>query len=71
MKLGGTIRIHGTKAKLAELQATNWLGGLSGYCHISEIQAIPADVMYRTVSRKQANMSESKLRRLNWKGFIF
>ncbi len=68
--LGNVIRIHGTETKLAELQATNWLGGLSGYCDVSAIQAIPNDVSHRTISRKQSNMTEAKLRRLIKRGSI-
>jgi len=64
IKLGKTLRIHGTKQRLQELQSENWLGGLAGYCEISEIQQIPNQVSYRTVSRIQANMTEAKLRRL-------
>ena len=62
--LGHVIRIHGTEAHLTELQATNWLGGLIGYCQVSKIQTIPNKTTYRTISRKQANMTEAKLRRL-------
>ena len=68
--LGDVIRIHGAEIKLAELQATDWLGGLVGYCAVSSIQAIPANVVYRNISRKQANMTESKLRRLIKRGSI-
>ncbi|MCK5355966.1 MAG: type I-F CRISPR-associated endoribonuclease Cas6/Csy4, partial [Methyloprofundus sp.] len=46
--LGKKLRIHGTESKLTALQASEWLGGLSGYCDISVIQAIPEDVLYRT-----------------------
>ncbi len=62
--LGDVIRIHGTQNKLAELQRIDWLGGLVGYCKVSAIQAIPNEVVYRTISRKQANMTEAKLKRL-------
>jgi CRISPR-associated endonuclease Csy4 len=68
--LGDVIRIHGAEDKIIELQATQWLGGLSGYCRASTIQAIPSQVTYRTVSRKQANMTEAKLRRLIKRGSI-
>jgi len=57
IKLGKLLRIHGTKQRLQELQSENWLGGLKGYCDISEIQKIPDQVKYRTVSRIQTNMS--------------
>ncbi|MCU7833723.1 MAG: type I-F CRISPR-associated endoribonuclease Cas6/Csy4 [gamma proteobacterium symbiont of Taylorina sp.] len=70
IKLGNMIRIHSTKNSLSKLQNTNWLGGLSGYCKITEIQPIPDNVKYRTVSRKQANMTAAKLRRLIKRGSI-
>lgn len=68
--LGGVLRIHGTEAKLSALQNTPWLGGLSGYCQVSGIKEIPDEIMYRTVSRIQANMTEAKLRRLIKRGTI-
>lgn len=68
--LGNVIRVHGTESSLTELQATNWLGGLSGYCVVSSIQAVPGGASYRTISRKQANMTEAKLRRLIKRGTI-
>jgi len=70
VKLGDVIRVYGSESKLTELQSTDWLGGLKGYCAISSIQAIPADVTYRNISRKQANMTEAKLRRLIKRGSI-
>jgi len=68
--LGKILRLHGSEIKLSELQATNWLGGLSGYCNVSGIEPIPCDVLYRTVSRKQSTMTEAKLRRLVKRGSI-
>jgi CRISPR-associated endonuclease Csy4 len=62
--LGNVIRLHGTESKLLQLQETNWLGGLIGYCAISLVQKVPENVCYRTVSRQQSNMTEAKLRRL-------
>lgn len=68
--LGDVIRIHGSENKLTELQDTNWLGGLIGYCDVSSIKTIPHNVSYRTISRKQSNMTEAKLRRLIKRGSI-
>ena len=68
IKLGNTIRIHGTETRLTELQNTKWIGGLIGYCKISQIQSIPSKVCYRKISRKQANMTQAKLRRLIRRG---
>jgi CRISPR-associated endonuclease Csy4 len=70
IKLGDVIRIHGNTADIEQLQSTNWLGGLSGYCEISPMSQIPDNVEYRTVSRKQTNMSPAKLRRLTKRGSI-
>ena len=68
--LGDVIRLHGSESKLSELQNTNWLGGLSGFCQVSPIQTVPDDVSYRIISRIQANMTEAKLRRLVKRGSI-
>lgn len=64
IRLGKTLRIHGTIQCLQVLQSENWLGGLAGYCSITEILQIPDQVNYRIVSRIQTNMSPAKLRRL-------
>ncbi len=64
VKFGNTIRLHGAENSLLKLQDMNWLGSLSGYCDVSAIQGIPNEVVYRTISRKQSNMTEAKLRRL-------
>jgi len=64
-KLGDVIRLHGDKVSLQALQQTNWLGGLSGYCEMSDILPVPEKVEgYRTVSRIQQNLTNAKLKRL-------
>ena len=71
VKLGRLLRIHGDKGKLTELENLNWLGGLVGYCDVSQVQPVPtAGIRYRVVSRKQTNMSPAKLRRLIKRGTI-
>jgi len=63
-KLGKVIRLHGVKNDLQSLQDANWLGGLSGYCEVSEILPVPETVEgYRTVSRIQPTMTEAKLKK--------
>ena len=62
--LGNVVRLHGQEDKLTILQASNWLGELASSCDISLVKGIPSEVLYRTISRKQANMTEAKLRRL-------
>ncbi len=62
IKLGNVIRLHGTDKNLAELQDINWLGGLSGYCDVSEAQVVPSQIAgYRVISRKQPTMNIRKL----------
>ncbi|VEG92576.1 type I-F CRISPR-associated endoribonuclease Cas6/Csy4 [Legionella spiritensis] len=62
--LGNVLRIHGKKVVLQELQDLNWLGGMNGYCALSPVLSVPAHTKFRTISRKQTTMSQSKLRRL-------
>ena len=64
IKLGKVIRIHGEQAMLNDFQGLNWLGGLSGYCEVSDIIKVPEKCKHIVISRKQANMTEAKLRRL-------
>lgn len=61
IKLGEVLRLPGNKDDLRNLQSLNWLGGIAGYCGMSDIKSVPADVKYRTVSRLRSNMSKSKL----------
>ena len=70
IKLGKILRLHGDKNNLQNLQNLNWLGGIAGYCEISNLKNVPADVKYRTVSRIRTNMSKSKLERLKRRGSI-
>jgi len=70
LKLGDVIRIHGNRDKLMGLQKLNWLGGLIGYCDVSDITPVPEQAKFRTVSRKQSNMTESKSRRLIKRGTL-
>ena len=70
VKLGDVIRVHASEARLNELQASNWLGGLSGYCEVSAVMPIPIEAKHRTISRIQSNMTASKLRRLIKRGSI-
>ena len=64
VKLGDTIRLHGSQIDLQTLQDLNWLGGLSGYCEVSDILPVPENVEgYRTVSRIQPTMTLAKLKK--------
>ncbi|MEI6894440.1 MAG: type I-F CRISPR-associated endoribonuclease Cas6/Csy4 [Colwellia sp.] len=70
VKLGKLIRVHGEQSILNDFQGSNWLSGLSGYCKVSDIVKVPEKCKHRVISRKQANMTESKLRRLIKRGSI-
>ena len=70
IKLGKVLRLHVEKTDLQNLQHLNWLGGIVGYCEISDIKKVPADVKHRTISRIRTNMSKSKLKRLKRRGSI-
>lgn len=66
--LGNVLRIHGEKTVLDTLLSLNWIGGMSGYCEVSPVLSVPPGAKFRTVSRKQTTMSQSKLRRLIKRG---
>lgn len=70
VRLGNVIRIHGEDGALDLLQKINWLGGLLGYCDISDISLVPVDCKHRVVSRIRPTMSKSKLNRLIKRGSI-
>ena len=70
-KPGDTLRLHGTHAALAELEATGWRKGMNDYCQCSAITAIPQIKGWRTVSRIQPKSNpERLLRRSVKKGWI-
>ncbi|MGL5006495.1 MAG: type I-F CRISPR-associated endoribonuclease Cas6/Csy4 [Plesiomonas sp.] len=68
--LGRVIRIHSNSSMLYNLSALNWLDGLVGYCQVSEIHMVPVACEYRTISRVQSTMTQSKLKRLIKRGSI-
>ena len=70
LTLGKVLRIHGSEKGLVTLQRKDWLGGMKGYCIVSEISPIPEIVKHRTVRRKHSTMSEAKLKRLLKRGSI-
>jgi len=70
IKLGNILRIHGNTASLNDIQGIDWLGGLIGYCEVSESMCVPENTKYRAISRKQSNMTMAKLDRLIKRGSI-
>ncbi|RLA07241.1 MAG: type I-F CRISPR-associated endoribonuclease Cas6/Csy4 [Gammaproteobacteria bacterium] len=70
-KLGCVIRLHSKKQNLENLQKLNWLGGLVGYCELSQILPVPDEIKgYKVLSRVRQNMTNAKLRRLIKRGKI-
>jgi CRISPR-associated endonuclease Csy4 len=70
LKLGRLFRIHGEKEALEKLNEKEWLGLFAKFCKVSSLTIVPSEVKYRTISRIQQNMTESKLRRLIKRGNI-
>lgn len=70
LTLGNVIRLHGGKDNLDNLHENNWLGGMSGYCNVSNVLPVSGGVKHRTISRKQPNMTQAKLNRLIKRGSI-
>lgn len=68
--LGRVLRIHSSSLILHDFSSLDWLGGLIGYCVVSEIKAVPNECEHRTISRIQSNMSQAKLKRLIKRGSI-
>ena len=68
--LGQRLRIHGNLDDLNTFHSINWLGDLKKYCKVSDVEKVPQEVQYRTISRIQSTMSQSKLRRLVKRGTI-
>lgn len=62
--LGNVLRLHGERLVLQKIMDLNWIGGMTGYCNVSSIISVPEGTKFRTVSRKQSTMSQSKLKRL-------
>lgn len=68
--LGNVLRICGEKTNLDDLQNLNWLGGMAGYCQVSDINSVPDGAKHRIISRVQTTMSNAKLQRLIKRGTI-
>lgn len=66
--LGNLLRLHGIAERLHGLQSGRWLDDMICYCSLSSVNHIPTQTKYRTISRKQTNLSQSKLRRLLKRG---
>ncbi|MGC6388089.1 type I-F CRISPR-associated endoribonuclease Cas6/Csy4 [Ewingella sp. S1.OA.A_B6] len=60
---GDILRLHGTAETLAAFNQHPWRKGVNDHIESSEINAVPAGVKYRTVSRIQVKSSADRLRR--------
>lgn len=68
---GARLRLHGSQAALAALEATPWRADFLDYCHSGTIAPVPAVTAWRTVARVQVKSSpERLLRRSVRKGWI-
>ena len=61
--LGSLVRLHGSEASLQRLMATDWLKGMRDHLNTSAITAIPPQVQYRSIQRRQFKTSAERLRR--------
>ncbi|WP_185235259.1 type I-F CRISPR-associated endoribonuclease Cas6/Csy4 [Teredinibacter franksiae] len=68
--LGSILRLHSNHSSLNKIADGKWLGRSSDNVTISKLQQVPINTKHRTVSRKQSNMSESKLKRILKRGSI-
>ena len=68
--LGNIMRIHAQQVELNIFQDSNWLGSISPFCKVTNILEVPQNTKFRTISRKQSTMSQSKLNRLIKRGSI-
>jgi CRISPR-associated endonuclease Csy4 len=68
--LGDILRIHGTKVVLKNVLNLMMIDSLNIFCEVSLIQSVPLNPKFRIVSRKQTNMSQSKMKRLLKRGFM-
>lgn len=61
--LGERLRLHGSRADLEKLMATNWLVGMRDHAAVSEITEVPAHAKQRVVRRVQAKSNPERQRR--------
>ena len=60
--LGDVLRLHGSAADLASLQAFSWLGAMREMVQTSPIVAVPVTVQHRTVRRVQVQSSPERVK---------
>ncbi|MDF2867620.1 MAG: csy4 1 [Gammaproteobacteria bacterium] len=61
--LGERIRIHGTRERIEELMAINWLSGMRDHVRIGSIHPVPNKVNYVIYRRVQFKSSVERIRR--------
>lgn len=71
IKPGTTLRLHGCKQSLCELEDMAWRKGLNDYCQCGSVLPVPEVKSWRCVSRAQVKSSPQRLlRRSVKKGWI-
>lgn len=65
--LGGLLRLHGSRDRLHALMEKDWIRGMRDYVAITDIAAVPEDVVYRIVRRRQYKTNVERLRRRRMK----
>ena len=69
-KLGTLFRVHASIDVLQKIQNIDWLGGLKGYCQLSEIALVPETAQYRTISALRNKHNNARLRRMVTRGNV-
>jgi CRISPR-associated endonuclease Csy4 len=62
-RLGTQLRLHSQAETLSQLMTQTWLTGLHDHVIVSQPNALPLTVQYRTVRRVQAKSNPARLRR--------
>lgn len=61
--LGDVLRLHGSPADLAALQALPWLGAMRELVQTSPVASVPATAQHRSVRRVQVQSNPERVKR--------
>jgi len=61
--LGGRLRLHGSRADLERLAASDWLSGMRDHTFLAGIRPVPGRASHVVVRRVQAKSNPERLRR--------
>jgi CRISPR-associated endonuclease Csy4 len=68
--VGSILRLHGSEHDLSLFVTNDFLIRIKPYSFLSNVKAIPNEVLFKKISRIRSNMSKSKLNRLLRRGTI-